>query len=84
MQDLYIQRRKTQETSHVASSDLNSKDEPFTGWARKGCLQRRKEGFFYRNYTKKISTKNGVLKRRKILLGKLALQRNSSEANPTE
>ena len=37
-----------------------------------------------RNHTKKRSTKNGVLKRRKILLGKWALQRNSSETNSTE
>ena len=53
-----------------------------------GVLQRaaaREENkVLNRNHTKKRSTKNGVLKRRKILLGKWALQRNSSEANPTE
>ena len=53
------------------------------GGLERGAFREEKK-VFYRNYTKKISTKNGVLKRRIILLGKWALQRNSTEANPTE
>ena len=53
-----------------------------------GVLQRgaaREENkVLNRNHTERRSTENGVLKRRKILFGKWALQRNSSETNSTE